>query len=82
MHGQPHIRNTHVFFPYIERMFLINGSNSISVNMATTLRNVLPGFGQQLGRRFFPLAAGVYIFTRLLDTGAMDVTTHFNPVQK
>jgi len=63
-------------------MFLINGSNSTLVNIVTKLRTVLPGIGQQLGRRFFPLAVGVCIFSRLLDTGTMNVTTHFNPVQK
>jgi hypothetical protein len=41
------------FFPEIERKFLINGSNSTSVNIVTKLRTVLPGFGQQLGRIFF-----------------------------
>jgi hypothetical protein len=77
-----YLTNTHVFSPEIERMFLINGSNCTSVNVVTKLRTMLPGFGQQLGRRFFSLPFGFSIFSRLLDTGTMNVTTHFNPVQK
>ena len=34
------MKNTQVFFPDIERMFLINGSNNTSVNMVSKLRNV------------------------------------------